>query len=403
MSGDIGIVLSSLFFGFLSDKIGRKKCILACMYLGAVGSILKYLTQDSFLLFCAATFATGLFGGSLAVGMAYVSDIYADRLQTDAEIGTLIGVSMIGRTGGGITAILMNSTGLFAPLFVSAGVSFVAGILCHVWMQDAQHNQDSVAGMDATDNMDDTENTHHLEDSAIAKHIARSPRYPKELDHRVLWNILAGELADNVGSIGLVPFCISPLMFNTFYDEFLAKGLNPIMSATAYKWIYVLVAVIVIPGAAAAPFLFRRFGPALSAVMANLLTGLVTIALLHISKAGATVASFAFFVTVLYLAFPMTVISQLSTGPMLDRLAPESQRGRIQGYNMAMWNLAGAIGPFLLGNLYDNTNIDVPLYTTAAISVAAAVINFPLSKDPRLGPSKDEEGDPTTEEEEQTC
>lgn len=381
MSGDIGMVVSSLFFGYLSDKIGRKKCILTCMYFGAVGSVLKYFGRHSFWLFCAANFITGLFGGSLAVGMAYVSDVFpGDRERIDSEIGTLVAVSMVGRTGGGIVTILMQGLGLFEPLWVAVAVSVVAGILCQVWMHDANKAPVSTEMVDPEDNV--TKVSCNLEDIC------------KSNNAKTLWNILAGELADNLGSIGLVPLCVSPLMFNTFYAEFAQQDVDPVMSATAYKWIYVLVAVVVVPGAVAAPHLYKRIGPALSAAMANILTGAVTVALLWIAKANATTTTFAIFVTVLYLAFPLTVISQLSTGPMLDRIAPESQRGQIQGYNMAMMNFAGAVGPFLLGNLLDATSIDACLYTTAAISVVAALINFPLSRHPDMGPTKEEEDAP---------
>ena len=51
--------------------------------------------------------------------------------------------------------------------------------------------------------------------------------YPAKLDHRALWNILAGELADNLGSIGLVPICLSPLMFQVFYAQFVENDQEP--------------------------------------------------------------------------------------------------------------------------------------------------------------------------------
>lgn len=383
MCADIGTVISSLGFGYLSDKIGRKKCILACMYLGAIGSILKFFAQHNFWLFCAANFFTGLFGGTLAVGMAYASDVFLEQKKVDAEIGTLVAVSMIGRTGGGVVAILMQDLGLFEPLWVTAGVSAIAGLANQFLFRDQTtklRQRESIIGSAV-----------HLE--AIDEDADGTRTKSMDLDKRALANVLLGELFDNLGSIGLVPICISPLMFNTFYSDFFAQGLDPVMSSTAYKWIYVLVAVIVVPGAALAPIAFQKIGPALSAVLANLFTGTVTIVLLWISKADATTATFAIFVAVLYVSFPMTVISQLSTGPMLDRISPEDQRGKIQGYNMAMMNLAGAIGPFLLGNLLDATSIDVCLYTTAGISVVAAIVNFPLSRHARLGPTPSD--DPT--------
>ncbi|CAB9519853.1 expressed unknown protein [Seminavis robusta] len=473
MTADVGMVLSSILMGYYSDQphVGRTKCILACMYVGAVGSILKFLARDSFWTFCAANFFTGLFGGSLAVGMAYVSDVFNDRMQTDAEIGMIVATNMIGRTGGGVIAIAMQKMGLFVPLWVSAAVSALAGVLCHLFMYDAidKHDVDSFGyyedddqneesqqddGHDEeeqndnnnnnnTDNANNTltegsskapsnDNINNGTRSGLASSLrstslirdastttSESPilggfgyyggadysqydeedgNYPTKLDYRTLWNILAGELTDNLGSIGLVPICLSPLMFQTFYAQFVENDQEPIMSANAYKYIYVFIAVIVVPGAVIAPLLFQKFGPALCAVGANLLTGAVTLILLQIATLPdqPTSASYAAFVSVLYLSFPLTVISQLSTGPMLDRIAPLHQRGQIQGLNMAAMNLAGALGPFLYGILSDATSTSVTLYTSSAVSALAALVNYMLVGDERFGPQTedDDEGYP---------
>lgn len=436
MAADIGMVLSSVVMGYLSDKphVGRTRCILMCMYFGTVGSLLKYFARHDFWTFCAANFFTGLFGGSLAVGMAYVSDIFIDRMQTDAEIGIIVATNMIGRTGGGVLAICMQSIGLFEPLLVSAGISLFAGLLCHVYMCDVIPYDDEEEYSMAYDStmspsnrpttvpaaptvvptgaaVDDSEKPPSSRRSQEISTASESldmtlsyinedgEDYPNELDMGALLNVLLGELFDNLGSIGLVPICLAPLMWQTFYAEFVEAGEDPIMSSTSYKWIYVFVALVVIPGAVVAPALFARFGPAMCAVMANLLTGAVTIVLLQIANIEPpTFATYCIFVSVLYCSFPLTVISQLSTGPMLDRIAPLDQRGQIQGLNMAAMNTATALGPFLYGILTDMTSVDITLYVTTGVSVLAAFINYQLTGDERFGPSAEEDEDEYGEE-----
>jgi hypothetical protein len=49
--------------------------------------------------------------------------------------------------------------------------------------------------------------------------------------------------------------------------------------------------------------------------------------LLHVLQA-ATTAFFAGFVAVMYCGFPFTVFSQLTTGPMLDAIAPKDKVSR---------------------------------------------------------------------------
>ena len=410
MSANVGTVLASLFFGSLSDKIGRRPCILTCLYVGAVGSVLKFLARDNYWMFCAANFFTGLFAGALSVGIAYVSDdVTQDRTAKDAEIGRIYATNMVGRTGGGIIAILMQKSGLFRPLLISAGISIASGVLCHIWLiepncepsnselvkedfetqriefGDITGDTSTGTSRDLAKSETETQNCHIA--SVDESTIGSGDDSTTALDKKALWNVIAGNLADNLGTMGLVPFCLTPLMFDTYYADFVKHGLEPIMTSETYKWIYVFVALLVIPGAAVAPHMFRRYGPATSCVGANLLTGLVTVGLLQIATINPpTIASFAIFAAVLYVTFPATVISQLSTGPMLDRIAPPDQRGAIQGYNTATMNLAAAVGPFLYGILTDATSIDVCLYTATALSVAAAVINSPLVLDPRFGP-----------------
>lgn len=166
-------------------------------------------------------------------------------------------------------------------------------------------------------------------------------------------------------------------------------GLPPIMTETAYKWIYTLVAIAVIPGALVSPWLFKKYGPPASCVVSNFFTGLVTVGLLYIArKDPATTGTFAGFVVLLYVAFPLTIISQLATAPMLDRIAPIDQRGYLQGLNASSFNFGSEFGPFLLGLLADGSGIVVCIWTCFGLSSAAALINAPLMFHPRLRPVK---------------
>ena len=71
------------------------------------------MARESFWGFCIANFINGLFSSTLTVSLAYVSDVHPSRAEKDREIGQLVGLNMLGITGGGIIAILMQETGLF--------------------------------------------------------------------------------------------------------------------------------------------------------------------------------------------------------------------------------------------------------------------------------------------------
>jgi hypothetical protein len=85
---------------------------------------------------------------------------------------------------------------------------------------------------------------------------------PETIDWKVTSNILVGSLADNAGSVGLFPLCLSPLAFNVFYTSFLAAGLDPLMTANAFKWISTLIALMIIPAAMSSNKVYEWIGAA---------------------------------------------------------------------------------------------------------------------------------------------
>jgi hypothetical protein len=194
-----------------------------------------------------------------------------------------------------------------------------------------------------------------------------------------------GALLDNIGSTGLFPLCLSPLALEQYLLDFAERGEEGIMTFTGYKWLSVCVALMVVPSTLMTPTVFRKIGVAGACVMGNLLTACVTVALLLIGNGPATRGAFAGFVTVMYGGFPFTVFSQLTTGPMLDVLAPEDKIGYVQGLNNSAMNFGMALAPWGLGLLADATSTNTAIWTGVGISVAAALCNAPLMFRPEMG------------------
>ena len=94
----------------------------------------------------------------------------------------------------------------------------------------------------------------------------------EKMDWKVFFFIIFGALGDNIGSSGLMPLCLSPLAFDTFY-----RNADPIiMSQVAYKWISVLVALMVVPGTLVSPFIYNKMGLAGGCILGNVITGIVS-------------------------------------------------------------------------------------------------------------------------------
>ena len=246
-------------------------------------------------------FLNGLFSASVPVGLAYAGDVNETKREKNAEIGLLVGISMLGMTGGGIIAILLQTQGLFIPILIGGAMSAFAAVLNTYMLIEprdilaSRSREREEMGLLVDDD----------EDDAI--------KAPDQLNKRHFTTIIVGALADNVGSAGLNPLCLSPLAFNAYYTSFVDKGLEPIMSVVAYKWISVLVALMVIPGTILSPPIYNKIGLAGGCIVGNAVTGIVTIALLFITVAAPTSSAwFAVWVTIFFASFPFAVISQVS-------------------------------------------------------------------------------------------
>jgi hypothetical protein len=161
------------------------------------------------------------------------------------------------------------------------------------------------------------------------------------------------------------------------------------MSLVGYKWLSTLMALMIIPSAIITPEIFSKIGAAGGCVTGNIITAIVTMALLFVaSDAPATSGWFAAFVAILYCGFPFTVFSQLSTGPMLDSISPVHKRGFTQGLNTSVMNFGQALTPWCLGLLSDATEISIAIWFCIGASFFAAIVNSPLLFKDRLGPPK---------------
>ena len=157
------------------------------------------------------------------------------------------------------------------------------------------------------------------------------------------------------------------------------------MSTQSYKTLYSLVAILAVPGAILSPTIYKKFGVAVTCVATNAITGAVTFALLSVSQIDpTTTGTFFLYVTILYLGFSFAIISQLTTGPMLDRIAPPDKKGFVQGINAAIVDSSSAIFPFLYGLLSDAHGIDTTLHVCVWICMIAALVNAPLISHPRM-------------------
>jgi hypothetical protein len=131
---------------------------------------------------------------------------------------------VLGNSGGGIIAVLMYDSGLFAPLWVGAGLMVLGVLGVHIYMIEPG---DSRLELDTEKLIIDND------EECIVR--------PETIHKKTLWNIVGGALLDNIGSTGLFPLCLSPLAMETFHVE----PEPPIMSITAYQCELTIVQVLI--------------------------------------------------------------------------------------------------------------------------------------------------------------
>ena len=289
--------------------------------------------------------------GNLPVGMAYIGDVEQNQVKKNQMLGVLVGCFVGGNSGGGIIAVLMNDFGLFAPLWIGAVLMAIACIITMIYMIEPGDKRLDI-----------------IDDKLILEDEGDIIKRPETIHKRTMYNIVGGALMDNIGSTGLFPLCLSPLALEQYYPAQ--------MSIEAYQWLSVCVALLVIPSTQITPFVFKKIGVAGTCVFGNLCTAVVTGLLLMIGNLPATNLAFGWFVAVMYgeyittfsfnftrstflwlihkmslkmqmhlpislrypAGFPFTVLSQLTTGPMLDVIAPKDKIGYVQGLNNSSMN-----------------------------------------------------------------
>ena len=195
---------------------------------------------DTFWGFCASNFAFGFFLGNLPVGMAYIGDIEHNQKKKNEMLGVLVGCFVGGNSGGGIIAVLMNDFGLFSPLWVGAVIIAISCIITHAYMIEPGDGR-----LDIGDKLTVVEDEDDIQ-------------RPDTIHKKTMYNIVGGALLDNIGSTGLFPLCLSPLALQTYYGDFVERNEDPIMSITAYQWLSVCVALLVVPSTQVTPYTFMK-------------------------------------------------------------------------------------------------------------------------------------------------
>jgi MFS family permease len=347
----VSAAIMGLVFAPLSDRIGRKPVVMICLYASVALSVLKYLMRSSFWGFVGASFLNGVFGCIPPVASAYIGDVYsADPAKSEEALGTLMGLQMLGGGLGGVIAILMEDVGMFEPLLAGAPMLFVVALYVHkVLIEPDKGLHDAAADLKKTDNV-------AAEGDLEAKDKNAKPdalKAPQTLDKKLLFLILFGSLLDNIGSVGM-SMALTPVAYTQYAVGPLYVDKEPSLSLEGFKWISTLYIFDLIPGLIAGIVVTQKIGNGGAVVLGNAITAFFMLILLWIGiRMDSNSGNLALFMATFFIGYPMTILSQLTTGPMLDAIAPEKDRGAVQGYNSFVMGIAMSMIPIIFGQVGD--------------------------------------------------
>ena len=124
-AGIFGMAMGSTFLSPPADKFGRRKHVLLCMLLIIVGMVVSAAAPNLALLLIARAFA-GLFIGAIMASL----NVTVAEYSSDRRRGTVMGIYGIGfplggSLGGFVSVFLIGTYGWRAPLWFSAGLTFI--------------------------------------------------------------------------------------------------------------------------------------------------------------------------------------------------------------------------------------------------------------------------------------
>ncbi|KAL7532229.1 hypothetical protein ACHAWF_004057 [Thalassiosira exigua] len=355
------LVVSNILFGLLAGKIGSRTCTMILMAGSVIFTIARYFARGTFWSFTILSFVNALFGSTVAVGNGYISILFKeDRVKADSFIGYIMATSVAARSLGGLLS-MMSPDSLFLPCIPAAALNAFALAMC----------------------------------TSLYCSLTREEMVTKMvgLDTLGLVNIIFGALCDNVGSLGIIPIAFNPILYQKFFADLKANGDPVIMSENEYRCIFSLIALTCVLPALMSSKIFAKVGVVTSCVIANLITALVIIALIFVSQMPSTKGSYIGMTSIIYFGFPLTVISNLSTGPMLDRVTPVDKKTLVQGINSSIYDGSYAVFPVVLALISDTCGYQAALWICFGVSILAALVNFPLVFNKLLQDQKENEAE----------
>ncbi|WEF33989.1 MFS transporter [Pseudoduganella chitinolytica] len=146
----VGLLIGATLLGPVSDRYGRRPVLLATAFGAAAGHAVTALALvlESFPLFIAARFITGLMEGNSAVARALLAERLAGQERVRA-LSLLNGAFHLGWLVGPLLAGLTVGFGITVPFIVAIVALVLAGVLVMIAVPSGRHGAGAEPGQDS--------------------------------------------------------------------------------------------------------------------------------------------------------------------------------------------------------------------------------------------------------------
>lgn len=330
-----GQFFGELFWGRLSDRIGRKPVILGTILVSAAGYIALAYAPNIWLAILARG-VSGIFSGNISTIQGYIVDVtprerVAGRLGL---IGSAFGVGfVVGPTLGGLLAQPeLGAAGFRPPLLAAAGLCLVAALCVLVFVRESKAREEPL-----------------VRPPGPLAALAGAVRDP------VLRQLMAGSFLSFAG------FSAMWATFGLWGAERFGWGPRDIGFVMALTGVASAASQGLLSG-----YVARRLGE-----VATVMTGLFATAVFLLAQAASPWAWLS--VVFMVIAVVGHTMSQPATSSLVSQAAPPDQQGAALGANNAAGAAARVTGPVLAGFVFSALGSWAP-FVLAALGVVPAAL-----------------------------
>lgn len=339
-------------WGSLSDRYGRKPVLVMSL----IGSIISYLMLalvfsgvflSVVLLVISRAFA-GIFAANLSAAQAVISDITSpeDRTKGIGLISAAFGLGFV--FGPAIGGVLSQNFGYGFPIYVSAGLSLMATLLCVFVFRET-----------------------------LSKEIQISNRQNKKIRNPLNVKLTLSVLRNEKIGKYIIIFFITVLAFSNIFGtlQLFAErkdGLNMTQSEIGY-----LFSFMGITGAFVQLFLLKIIKKELGEEKTLLLGCFLS--LIGLGFIGLSSAILSLLMLLFLLSVGNGMSSTVSISLLSQNTGPEEQ-GTILGINQSLGSLARFLGPTWGGFVYQYLGYQSPFITGGIFMLMVSLYSYKVLK-----------------------